>query len=496
MKRRLLILAVSLGLPPAAGVAPAAADGYASMAKTLAKNLKKLPGKKVAVVPFSYADGRRSPGGRLVADLLETELVKRSGPALVERTNMDKILDEIKLEQTGLVMPESALKAGRLAGADILITGTLMDAGGDRLDVHSRLIRLDTGEVLAAAKARVRRGWADDSAGEPAAAALPASSSLRLTLLSAAAPGTTRRVAGRDLALRCCDQGDSPAVRITDYTDRGHAASIELPLRFAPDLRRYQSFSKNFRLASRKYRGWADSDANFHLAPRGSLWRDFFVSDAIREHEVIVPFNDLLRNWADDIRLNSRALVDAEQGKLVAYAEPLKGLDVRVSVLRAQTSNVEEPGYLPVAVAVLKGRRDKTVASAPLQADSNHFRFRYNAGTGEISVESLQQAPPPPQPASEPAEPLPPQPSADKVVAAPRSPIWWVQVGSFLQKERAEKAAQDLRSAGRSVAVVPFKSAGALYHKVRVGPFMQRFEAEAAAQQLSAQKYPALLIKK
>ena len=96
------------------------------VAKRLSKGLSQLKNKYVAVLPFTYPQEEVSSGSTLVAERLTTELVQRH-VAVVERSQMEKVLREIKLEMSGAVDSVSAKKLGKLLGVDVVVTGNLKD---------------------------------------------------------------------------------------------------------------------------------------------------------------------------------------------------------------------------------------------------------------------------------------------------------------------------------------------------------------------------------
>ena len=73
---------------------------------------------------------------------------------IVDRANLQKILEELELQLSGLVDDASAAKVGGLLGAEALVTGTLVEREG-RLEVFFKLVRVGTAEVLAVTRARL-----------------------------------------------------------------------------------------------------------------------------------------------------------------------------------------------------------------------------------------------------------------------------------------------------------------------------------------------------
>lgn len=80
----------------------------------------------------------------LINDLVGTPEVK-----VVERTDLQAILDELKLGHSAVTDPKTAARVGRLLGAEWLVLGTYFELGG-KLFVQSRILRVETGEILAA----------------------------------------------------------------------------------------------------------------------------------------------------------------------------------------------------------------------------------------------------------------------------------------------------------------------------------------------------------
>ena len=141
--------------------APAHADPLARVAKHLAQSLSHTPHAKIAVLPFPYHDGTVSSGSSIISEHLTTLLVDRKEVTVIERSLLSKALDEMKLEESGVADSASTQKLGKVLGVDAIVTGTLIDFEGKETEVNARLIKTDTGEVLAAVTTEVKRTWSD-----------------------------------------------------------------------------------------------------------------------------------------------------------------------------------------------------------------------------------------------------------------------------------------------------------------------------------------------
>jgi curli biogenesis system outer membrane secretion channel CsgG len=127
--------------------------------------------KRVAVATFEDKSGSGyNHLGSGVADMLTTALVKSGKFIVIERQELEKVLDEQKLGESGLVTPESAPKVGKLLGAELFVVGSVSEFGTKesniggsvplfgaalktktaRAVVDVRLVNTTSGEIIAA----------------------------------------------------------------------------------------------------------------------------------------------------------------------------------------------------------------------------------------------------------------------------------------------------------------------------------------------------------
>ncbi len=81
----------------------------------------------------------------------------------------------------------------------------------------------------------------------------------------------------------------------------------------------------------------------------------------------------------------------------------------------------------------------------------------------------------------------PDEPAVMPAAAPPRvstTGMWAVQLGSFSNKENADKLAADLRKQGYAAFLSQLKTDGGQLHRVRIGPQKDRDSAEAMAKRL------------
>jgi hypothetical protein len=85
--------------------------------------------------------------GAKVSDILFAKLVADPNLILVDRQDLKKTLDEHELNLSGMVTPEQAVKVGKLTGAKILITGSVIEAD-KTLYIVAKIIGTETTRVL------------------------------------------------------------------------------------------------------------------------------------------------------------------------------------------------------------------------------------------------------------------------------------------------------------------------------------------------------------
>lgn len=79
--------------------------------------------------------------------MLISELAQNPGVRLVDRAEIQHLLDEQGLAVAERVDKETAAKIGKLVGARYMITGSFIDLYGD-FRIDGRLINVETGEII------------------------------------------------------------------------------------------------------------------------------------------------------------------------------------------------------------------------------------------------------------------------------------------------------------------------------------------------------------
>ena len=113
---------------------------------------------RIAIVDFNIIG--EDPGvkdmGSIVAEWLITSFVQSGRFEVVERSQLQKILEEQKLALAGFVAQDTAVKLGKVLGVKVIISGTLIKMG-EAIEINSRLIDTQDGSIIKAEKRKADR---------------------------------------------------------------------------------------------------------------------------------------------------------------------------------------------------------------------------------------------------------------------------------------------------------------------------------------------------
>jgi len=170
----------------------------------------------IAVLPFnnggSYGQGKEDFDAleRGIAGMMISELSANSAARVVEREQIQHLLDEQNLGAQGRVDAATAAKIGKLVGARYMVMGTFVDFYGDfRVDV--RLINTETSEVVKTESERMQRDHLFDIIRNIAA---------RL-MKDASLPALTRQASDQQMSRQVPTEALTYYSRALLYQDRG-----------------------------------------------------------------------------------------------------------------------------------------------------------------------------------------------------------------------------------------------------------------------------------
>jgi TolB-like protein len=147
-----LALGALLGQPAVAQVEGPVEQGLTQLASQIVARSTAAGKTTVAVLPFPNADGSCSVLSNFIVDELIQRLftVPGSQIQIVERAQLETVINELRLGASGLLNPETTKRLGSQSGVSALTVGTITVIG-DRVRINARLIATDTGMAISAA---------------------------------------------------------------------------------------------------------------------------------------------------------------------------------------------------------------------------------------------------------------------------------------------------------------------------------------------------------
>jgi len=112
-------------------------------------NIEK--GTPTSLIPIISQDASMNLDAEYFTDYFNISLLRNKTFLVVERKDMQKILDELQLQLSGLINDESAVKIGEFLGAQLLITGKIYK-NKNNYEIFIKLLRVKTSEVLSVTK--------------------------------------------------------------------------------------------------------------------------------------------------------------------------------------------------------------------------------------------------------------------------------------------------------------------------------------------------------
>jgi len=93
---------------------------------------------------------RLEPLRKGLAQMLTSELSQVQALQLVERSDLSRVLEEMKLAQAGLIDEKTAQQVGKLVGAQHLLLGGFIYLPNKKIRLDVRIVEVETGRTLKA----------------------------------------------------------------------------------------------------------------------------------------------------------------------------------------------------------------------------------------------------------------------------------------------------------------------------------------------------------
>lgn len=149
------VCAVALGLLMSA---PGGAIGgdVEKLAAEIGQKVQAMGKTRVGVTRFTDLDGKANQQGAFLADEFSLALTDLAQLRVFDRDKIELILKEHKIDQSGLVDPETAARFGQISGIQALVLGTVTPHG-NIVRVSVKALDLETAQILATGKVNVLR---------------------------------------------------------------------------------------------------------------------------------------------------------------------------------------------------------------------------------------------------------------------------------------------------------------------------------------------------
>jgi TolB-like protein len=110
----------------------------------------EIPATRVAVVPFAEVGDKADAGaGAVVTELLTNELINGGRYQVIERAQLENVLEEMKWQEDQRVDDATAATAGKQIGAAVIVTGSVMKLGGG-YTIAARFVEVETSRAALA----------------------------------------------------------------------------------------------------------------------------------------------------------------------------------------------------------------------------------------------------------------------------------------------------------------------------------------------------------
>ena len=105
----------------------------------------------IAVIEFKTLnkEAQKISLGNLVSETFTSSLVNSSAFKIIERAQLDKVIKEMEMNQTGFIETTDAVEIGKMLHADAIITGSVALLEG-QIQLNARIIDIESAYVISA----------------------------------------------------------------------------------------------------------------------------------------------------------------------------------------------------------------------------------------------------------------------------------------------------------------------------------------------------------
>ena len=122
---------------------------FKDLAGQLSTDMKGHHISRLAILPLvDAAQNTDTPLGNYLTDQFANEIYMTSSAKVIDRSQLQRVMDEQHLSLKAIFDDASLKRIGRLLGVDAVIMGTYAEMGLDFLEVNVRSVEVETAEVI------------------------------------------------------------------------------------------------------------------------------------------------------------------------------------------------------------------------------------------------------------------------------------------------------------------------------------------------------------
>jgi TolB-like protein len=130
---------------------------FSSMTVLYAQNREKIPRIAVFELVDTNVAAEQEKYGEAIAGMLMTDLINGKVFQVIERSEVDRMMNEMAFQVSGAVDANTAKRIGEILGVDILVFGTVAKFG-QVVETDIRLVDTQTGRAILAEHAKSESG--------------------------------------------------------------------------------------------------------------------------------------------------------------------------------------------------------------------------------------------------------------------------------------------------------------------------------------------------
>jgi TolB-like protein/TM2 domain-containing membrane protein YozV len=138
----------------------AALSGVRELAGQIGKSLRDSTHitRRVAVIDFEDLTTKSEELnlGKALSEMLTTEILKSGEYEVVERSQLNGVMRELRLGLAGIIDSSTAKEVGRIIGADAIIGGSVTEIG-NYFSISARVIDVETARILTAQEMEIEQ---------------------------------------------------------------------------------------------------------------------------------------------------------------------------------------------------------------------------------------------------------------------------------------------------------------------------------------------------